>query len=47
MNFRKRSSAILLQIGTPLIHLFGPCLHDPKVAREPYEALVRAILISS
>src|SRR5258707_8264458 len=21
----------------------GPCLHDPKAAREPYEALVRAI----
>ena len=21
----------------------GPCTHDPKAAREPYEALVRAI----
>ncbi|MFS8047730.1 DNA-3-methyladenine glycosylase family protein [Rhizobium sp. BR 314] len=26
-----------------LIRLVGPCLHDPKAAREPYEALVRAI----
>src|ERR1700681_4819230 len=26
-----------------LIDLVGPCLHDPKAAREPYEALVRAI----
>jgi DNA-3-methyladenine glycosylase II len=26
-----------------LIELVGPCLHDPKAAREPYEALVRAI----
>lgn len=26
-----------------LIALVGPCLHDPKAAREPYEALVRAI----
>jgi DNA-3-methyladenine glycosylase II len=26
-----------------LIKLVGPCLHDPKAAREPYEALVRAI----
>jgi DNA-3-methyladenine glycosylase II len=26
-----------------LIHLVGPCRHDPKAAREPYEALVRAI----
>lgn len=25
------------------IELIGPCLHDPKAAREPYEALVRAI----
>lgn len=25
------------------IALIGPCLHDPKAAREPYEALVRAI----
>jgi DNA-3-methyladenine glycosylase II len=26
-----------------LVALVGPCLHDPKAAREPYEALVRAI----
>ena len=26
-----------------LITHVGPCLHDPKAAREPYEALVRAI----
>lgn len=26
-----------------LISLVGPCRHDPKAAREPYEALVRAI----
>jgi 3-methyladenine DNA glycosylase/8-oxoguanine DNA glycosylase len=26
-----------------LLDLVGPCLHDPKAAREPYEALVRAI----
>lgn len=26
-----------------LIAHVGPCLHDPKAAREPYEALVRAI----
>src|SRR3984957_21345712 len=26
-----------------LVRLVGPCLHDPKAAREPYEALVRAI----
>jgi DNA-3-methyladenine glycosylase II len=26
-----------------LIDLIGPCRHDPKAAREPYEALVRGI----
>jgi DNA-3-methyladenine glycosylase II len=26
-----------------LIELIGPCRHDPKAAREPYEALVRAV----
>jgi DNA-3-methyladenine glycosylase II len=26
-----------------LIELVGPCLHDPKAGREPYEALIRAI----
>lgn len=26
-----------------LIEVVGPCRHDPKAAREPYEALVRAI----
>ena len=26
-----------------LIEFVGPCRHDPKAAREPYEALVRAI----
>jgi DNA-3-methyladenine glycosylase II len=26
-----------------LVAHIGPCLHDPKAAREPYEALVRAI----
>jgi DNA-3-methyladenine glycosylase II len=26
-----------------LIRVVGPCCHDPKAAREPYEALVRAI----
>jgi hypothetical protein len=26
-----------------LVAHVGPCLHDPKAAREPYEALVRAI----
>jgi DNA-3-methyladenine glycosylase II len=26
-----------------LVTAVGPCLHDPKAAREPYEALVRAI----
>lgn len=26
-----------------LINLVGPCRHDPKAAREPYEALIRAI----
>lgn len=25
------------------IDLIGPCLHDPKAAREPHEALIRAI----
>lgn len=25
------------------IDLIGPCRHDPKAAREPYEALTRAI----
>ncbi len=25
------------------IGLIGPCTHDPKAAREPYEALIRAI----
>lgn len=25
------------------IDLIGQCLHDPKAAREPYEALIRAI----
>jgi DNA-3-methyladenine glycosylase II len=26
-----------------LIRVVGPCCHDPKAARDPYEALVRAI----
>ena len=26
-----------------LVRLVGPCRHDPKAAREPYEALLRAI----
>jgi DNA-3-methyladenine glycosylase II len=26
-----------------LIRVVGPCCHDPKAAREPYEALVRAM----
>jgi DNA-3-methyladenine glycosylase II len=26
-----------------LVAQVGPCVHDPKAAREPYEALVRAI----
>jgi DNA-3-methyladenine glycosylase II len=26
-----------------VIALIGPCTHDPKAAREPYEALIRAI----
>src|ERR1700730_15668712 len=26
-----------------LVDLVGPCRHDPKAAREPYKALVRAI----
>jgi DNA-3-methyladenine glycosylase II len=26
-----------------LVAHVGPCRHDPKAAREPYEALVRAI----
>jgi DNA-3-methyladenine glycosylase II len=26
-----------------LVDLIGPCRHDPKAAREPYEAQVRAI----
>src|SRR6201999_3003715 len=26
-----------------LVDNVGPCRHDPKAAREPYEALVRAI----
>lgn len=26
-----------------LVAHVGPCLHDPKAAREPYEALIRAI----
>lgn len=26
-----------------VIDLIGPCKHDPKAAREPYEALIRAI----
>jgi DNA-3-methyladenine glycosylase II len=30
-----------------LVAHVGPCLHDPKAAREPYEALVRAIGYSS
>ncbi|MUZ75825.1 DNA-3-methyladenine glycosylase 2 family protein [Agrobacterium vitis] len=28
---------------TRLIELVGPCRHDPKAEREPYEALVRAV----
>jgi DNA-3-methyladenine glycosylase II len=30
-----------------LVDRVGPCRHDPKAAREPYEALVRAIASSS
>lgn len=28
------------------IAAIGPCLHQPKPARDPYEALVRAIAIA-
>lgn len=40
------SVAFLTQLDedwAKLIALVGPCRHDPKAAREPYEALVRAI----
>jgi DNA-3-methyladenine glycosylase II len=42
----ERSEAFLRNLDgdwARLIDLVGPCLHDPKAAREPYEALVRAI----
>jgi DNA-3-methyladenine glycosylase II len=42
----ERSEAFLRNLDADwarLIDLVGPCLHDPKAAREPYEALVRAI----
>jgi hypothetical protein len=42
----ERSEAFLRHLDADwarLIDLVGPCLHDPKAAREPYEALVRAI----
>lgn len=41
-----KSVAFLRKIDTDwadLITRVGPCRHDPKAAREPYEALVRAI----
>jgi DNA-3-methyladenine glycosylase II len=40
------STVFLRQIDADWAHLVervGPCRHDPKAAREPYEALVRAI----
>lgn len=40
------STAFLSGLGDDwarLIEFVGPCRHDPKAAREPYEALVRAI----
>lgn len=42
----KKSVAFLRRIDpdwADLIARVGPCRHDPKAAREPYEALVRAI----
>jgi DNA-3-methyladenine glycosylase II len=42
----ERSEAFLRHLDADwarLVDLVGPCLHDPKAAREPYEALVRAI----
>ena len=42
----ERSEAFLRNLDgdwARLIDLVGPCLHDPKAAREPNEALVRAI----
>lgn len=42
----KESVAFLSNLDGDWAHLVahvGPCRHDPKAAREPYEALVRAI----
>lgn len=42
----KESVIFLMQVDDDwarAIDLIGPCLHDPKAAREPYEALIRAI----
>jgi hypothetical protein len=42
----KKSVAFLRTIDPDwagLVDRVGPCRHDPKAAREPYEALVRAI----
>jgi len=41
-----KSAAFLRDVDSDwarLIDLAGPCRHEPKAAREPYEALVRAI----
>ncbi len=49
MNLHARYDASALFLSSVdddwarLIDLVGPCRHDPKAAREPYEALVRAI----
>lgn len=49
MNLRqqyKKSAAFLASLDDDwarLIAQVGPCRHEPKAAREPYEALVRAI----
>lgn len=45
-NRYRKSVAFLRNIDrdwADLIAKVGPCRHDPKAAREPYEALVRAI----
>lgn len=42
----RKSVSFLRKLGADwekLIAHVGPCRHDPKAAREPYEALVRAI----
>lgn len=42
----RQAEAFLSSVDTDwaqLVHTVGPCLHEVKPAREPYEALIRAI----